>query len=41
MDSVLTLDEGDMSEREELEVNERYTLHRYFLNYLRAFKRQP
>jgi len=37
-DSVLSSDEGDWAERKELQKNQRYTLHRYFINYLSAFK---
>jgi len=37
MDSVLFSDEGDWAERKELEKNERYALHHYFINYLSAF----
>jgi len=37
MDSVSSSDEGDWAERKELEKNEGYGLHRYFINYLSAF----
>jgi len=41
MHSVSSSDEGDWAERKELEKNERYTLHRYFISYLSAFKGRP
>jgi len=41
MDSVSCSDEGDWAERKELEKNETYTLHRYFINYLSAPKGKP
>jgi len=41
MDLVSSLDEGDWAERKELEKNERYGLHRYFINHLSGFKGRP
>jgi len=41
MDSVSSSDDGDWAEWKELEKNERYTLHRYFINYLRTLKKKP
>jgi len=34
MDSVTLADKGDWAERKELEKNERYGMHLYFINYL-------
>jgi len=41
MDSVTSSDNGDWAERKELEKNERYGLHRYFINYLSALSGRP
>jgi len=41
MDSVSSLDEGDWAERKELQKNDRYGLHRYFINYLSALDGRP
>ena len=43
MDLVSSSGEGDrdLAERKELEKNERYGLHRYFINHLSAFKGRP
>jgi len=41
MDSVSFSDEGDWAERKELQKNEKYSLHRYVINYLSAVKRKP
>jgi len=41
MDSVTSSDEGDWAERKELENNERYGMHLYFINYLSAFNGRP
>jgi len=36
---VTSSDEGDWAERKELEKNDRYCMHLYFINYLSAFSR--
>jgi hypothetical protein len=36
MDSVTSSDEGDWAERKELEKNEKYGMHLYFIDYLGA-----
>ena len=41
MDSVTSLDEGDWAEIKELEKNERYGMHIYFINYLSALHGRP
>jgi len=41
MDSVTSSDEGDCAERKELEKNERYGMHIYFINYLSALNGRP
>jgi len=38
MDSVLSSEEGDWAERKESEKNERYAMHRYFINQLSSSK---
>lgn len=38
LDLVSILDEGEWAERKELEKNERYAFHRYFINDLSALK---
>ena len=41
MDSVTSSDQGNWAERKEIEENERYGMHLYFINYLRALSRRP
>jgi len=41
MDSVTSSHEGDWAERKELEKNERYGMHLYFINYLSALNGRP
>jgi len=41
MDSVTSSDEGDWAERKELEKNERYGMHIYFINYLSSLNGRP
>ena len=41
MDSLTSSDEGDWAERKEFEKNERYGLHRYFINHLSAVSGRP
>jgi len=41
MDSVTSSDEGDWAERKEIEKNERYGMHIYFINYLITLHGQP
>ena len=41
LDSVTLSDEGDWAERKELEKNERYGMHLYFINYLSALIERP
>jgi len=36
MDSVTSSDEGDWAERKELEKNEKFRMHLYFINHLSA-----
>ena len=41
MDSVTSSDEGDWAERKQLEKNERYGMHLYFIHYLSALSGRP
>jgi len=41
MDSVTLSDEGGWADRKELEKNERYCMHLYFINYLSALNGRP
>ena len=41
MGSVTSSDEGDWAKRKELEKNERYCMHIYFINYLSAHNGRP
>jgi len=41
MDSVTSSDEGDWAERKELEKNDRYGMHLYFMKYLSALNGRP
>jgi len=41
MDSVTSWDDGDWAERKELEKNERYGMHLYFINYLSVLNGRP
>jgi len=41
MDSVTSSDVGEWAERKELEKNERYGMHLYFINYLSALSERP
>jgi len=41
MDSVTSSDEGDWAKIKELEKNERYGMHIYFMNYLGALHGRP
>ena len=41
MDSLTSSDEGDWAKIKELEKNERYAMHIYFINYLGALHGRP
>ena len=41
MNSVTSSDEGDWAEKKELEKNERYGMHLYFINYFSALNGRP